>query len=134
MKYKLFGLLQLLVTKTGYYEDGVKKRLKLMENILKRQGKKVEVKGTKVNFKPNLPINKKDVIEMIRDSLDFVPLAISLGWLDDIDDPEEVIEMLNEQIERNIEMNKKAFGEHSHSELDDEPSHEGENEDDYSDI
>lgn len=134
MKYKLFGLLQLLVTKTGYYEDGVKKRLKLMENILKRQGKKVEVKGTKVNFKPNLPINKKDVIEMIRDSLDFVPLAISLGWLDDIDDPEEVIDMLHEQVEGDIERNKKAFGEQSHSELDDVPDDEGAKEDDYSEV
>lgn len=134
MKYKLFGLLQLLVTKTGYFEDGVKQRLKLMENILKRQGKKVEVKGTKVNFKPNLPINKKDVIEMIRDSLDFVPLAISLGWLDDIDDPEEVIDMLHEQVEGDIERNKKAFGELSHSDLDDVPDDEGAKKDDTGDI
>lgn len=57
MKYKLFGLLQLLVTKTGYFEDGVKQRLQLMENILNKSSKNVDVSGTKINFKPNLPIN-----------------------------------------------------------------------------
>lgn len=123
MKYKLFGLLQLLVTKTGYFEDGVKQRLQLMENILNKSNKNVDVSGTKVNFKPNLPINKKDIIDMIRDSQEFIPLAISLGWLDDIDDPQEVIEMLNQQKDENMERTKKALGEPSPSldEGDDKP-------------
>lgn len=115
MKYKLFGLLQLLVTKTGYFEDGVRQRLELMENILTVQGKHVDVSGTKVNFKPNLPINKKEIIEMIRDSQEFIPLLVSLGWLDDIDDPKEVIDMLQEQKEQAVELNKKAIGDSSPS-------------------
>ena len=113
MKYKLFGLLQLLVTKTGYFEDGVKQRLQLMENILNVSNAGVDVSGTKINFKPNLPINKKDIIDMIRDSQEFIPLAISLGWLDDIDDPQEVIEMLNQQKDENMERTQKALGEPS---------------------
>lgn len=52
---------------------------------------------------------------MIRDSQEFIPLAISLGWLDDIDDPKEVIEMLNEQKDENMERTKKALGEPSPS-------------------
>ncbi|MBO0442825.1 phage portal protein [Vagococcus fluvialis] len=115
MKYKLFGLLQLLVTKTGYFEDGVKQRLQLMENILNVSNAGVDVSGTKVNFKPNLPMNKKEIIEMIRDSQEFIPLAISLGWLDDIDDPQEVIEMLNQQKDENMERTQKALGEPSPS-------------------
>lgn len=113
MKYKLFGLLQLLVTKTGYFEDGIKQRLQLMENILNVSNAGVDVSGTKINFKPNLPINKKDIIDMIRDSQEFIPLAISLGWLDDIDDPQEVIEMLNQQKDENMERTQKALGEPS---------------------
>lgn len=115
MKYKLFGLLQLLVTKTGYFEDGVKQRLQLMENILNVSNAGVDVSGTKVNFKPNLPMNKKEIIEMIRDSQEFVPLILSLGWLDEFDDPKEVIEMLNEQKDENMERTKKALGEPSPS-------------------
>lgn len=127
MKYKLFGLLQLLVTKTGYFEDGVKKRLQLMENILNVSNAGVDVSGTKINFKPNLPINKKDIIEMIRDSQEFIPLLISLGWLDDIDDPQEVIEMLNQQKDENTERNNKILGQPapSFNEQDDNPE-EGE--------
>ena len=86
-----------------------------MENILNVSNKNVDVSGAKINFKPNLPINKKDIIDMIRDSQEFIPLAISLGWLDDIDDPQEVIEMLNEQKEDELERAKKAFGEPSPS-------------------
>ncbi len=115
MKYKLFGLLQLLVTKTGYFEDGVKKRLQLMENILNVSNAGVDVSGTKINFKPNLPINKKDIIDMIRNSQEFIPLAISLGWLDDIDDPQEVIEMLNQQKDEDVKRNKEIFGDQSPS-------------------
>lgn len=115
MKYKLFGLLQLLVTKTGYFEDGVKQRLQLMENILNVSNAGVDVSGTKVNFKANLPMNKKEIIEMIRDSQEFVPLILSLGWLDEFDDPKEVIEMLNEQKDENMERTKKALGEPSPS-------------------
>lgn len=115
MKYKLFGLLQLLVTKTGYFEDGVKQRLQLMENILNVSNAGVDVSGAKVNFKPNLPMNKKEIIEMIRDSQEFVPLILSLGWLDEFDDPKEVIEMLNEQKDENMERTKKALGEPSPS-------------------
>lgn len=129
MKYKLFGLLQLLVTKTGYFEDGVKRRLQLTENILNVSSKNVDVSGTKINFKPNLPINKKDIIEMIRDSQEFIPLIVSLGWLDDIDDPKEVIEMLNEQKDENVERNQKALGQPSPSfNEQDNPPKEGEEE------
>lgn len=52
---------------------------------------------------------------MIRDSQEFIPLAISLGWLDDIDDPQEVIEMLNQQKDENMERTQKALGEPSPS-------------------
>lgn len=129
MKYKLFGLLQLLVTKTGYFEDGVKQRLQLMENILNKSNKNVDVSGTKVNFKANLPMNKKEIIEMIRDSQEFVPLILSLGWLDEFDDPKEVIEMLNEQKDENVERNQKALGQPSPSfNEQDNPPKEGEDE------
>lgn len=128
MKYKLFGLLQLLVTKNGYFEDGLRKRLELLQNVLNLSEKGVDVSGTKINFKPNLPINKKDVIDMIANSQEFIPLLISLGWLDDIDDPQEVVEMLNQQKDENMERTQKALGEPSPSfdDPDDKPKEDEE--------
>ena len=118
MKYKLFGLLLAISTKIGYMEDGLIERLRLLANIIAVKDAVVDVEDTKITFKPNLPINRKDVIEQIRDSQGFVPLLISLGWLDDIDDPEETLKLLGEQKEKEIELQKKAMGvanEHSHS-------------------
>ncbi|EOL45809.1 phage portal protein [Enterococcus caccae] len=130
MKYKLLGLLLALATKIGYFEDGLVQRLKLTENMLRVKAQKVDAEGAKITFKPNLPINRKDVIDQIKESQEFVPLLISLGWLDDIDDPKEAIELLNEQKEENIKLAQKAAGvqsEDSHSDLDDPPEEGEEN-------
>lgn len=127
MKYKLFGLLLVLSIKTGYMEDGILQRLQLMQNVLRVKGKNVDIEGVTIKFKPNLPINRSDIINQIRDSQEFIPLLISLGWLDDIDNPAEVLELLEEQKLKSIEINQKALGsqaEDSHSDLDEEPDEE----------
>ena len=83
-----------------------------------------------IKFKPNLPINRSEIIKQISDSQEFIPLLISLGWLDDIDNPEEVLDMLEEQKTKNMEMQAKALGVQAkdrHSDLD-EPPEEKENE------
>lgn len=124
MKYKLFGLLLVLSIKIGYLEDGIMQRLELLQNILNVKGQNVDVEGTTIKFKPNLPINRSDIINQIKESQEFIPLLISLGWLDDIDNPQEVVEMLNQQKEENMKLQAKALGvqaEDSHSELDNEP-------------
>ncbi|WP_429976649.1 phage portal protein [Enterococcus sp. AZ051] len=123
MKFKLLGLLLALSVKTSYFEDGVRQRLNLISNILNIKGKNVDAEDIEVKFKVNLPFNRKDVLEQIKESMDFVPLLISLGWLDDVDNPQEVIDMLKEQKIENLKLQAKAWGvqaEDSHSDLDDE--------------
>lgn len=117
MKYKLFGLLQLLVTKIGYFEDGVKQRLQLMENILNVKAQNVDVSGTKITMKPNLPINTSDVIENVIKAYQagILPLETLLSWLPEIDDPTEEIQKLYVEIREKIKMNKEALGEPSPS-------------------
>lgn len=120
MKYKLFGLLLVLSIKIGYLEDGILQRLKLLQTILNIKGQNIDVEGITIKFKPNLPINRSDIINQIKESQEFIPLLISLGWLDDIDNPQEVVEMLNQQKEENIKRQAKALGvqsEDSHSDL-----------------
>lgn len=123
MKYKLFGLLLILSIKIGYLEDGIIQRLQLLQNILNVKGQNVDAEGAVIKFKPNLPINKSDIIQQIRDSQEFIPLLVSLGWLDDIDNPQEIIDLMNKQKEEDIKMNQKAMGtqaEDSHSDLEDD--------------
>lgn len=132
MKFKLLGLLLALSVKTSYFEDGVIRRLRLIGNILTVKGQKVDTDRINVRFKINLPFDRKDVIDQIRDSQEFVPLLVSLGWLDDVDNPKELLDMLREQQEENIERQAKLLGiqaDRSHSELE-----EGENEDDSSNL
>ncbi len=128
MKYKLFGLLQLLVTKTGYFEDGLKRRLQLMQNILNVSNSGVDVSGTRISFKPNLPINTSDVIENVIKAYEagILPLETLLSWLPDIDDPSEEIEKLKIEIEEKIKRNKELLGQPapSHNEQDDRPEEE----------
>lgn len=131
MKFKLLGLLLTLSVKTGYFADGVERRLKLIENILNIKGQNVDSDGINIKFKVNLPFNRKDVIDQIRDSQDFIPLLISLGWLDDVDNPKEILDLLNQQKEEDMKRAQKAMGvqsEDSHSKLDD-PPREGEEDD-----
>lgn len=118
MKYKLFGLLLDLATKIGYMEDGLIQRLQLTANILNTKGQDMDVEGTIIKFKPNLPVDRKDVIEQIRDSREFIPLLVSLGWLDDVDNPKKIIQMLDKEKEKAIKMNQKAMGTmNSHSDV-----------------
>ena len=52
MKYKLFGLLQLLSIKTRYMSKSLRKRLELMRNILNTKGSNIDISDVKITFKP----------------------------------------------------------------------------------
>lgn len=129
MKYKLFGLLQLMSVKSRYMVKGLRQRMQIIENFLKIKDKTIDATGTKIKLKPNLPINTTDIINQIVQaySAGILPLKILLTWLPDIDDVDEVLKQLAEEKERQIEMNQKMLGqqaEDSHSDLDDEPDEE----------
>lgn len=122
MKYKLFGLLQLMSIKSRYMTKGLRQRLQLMANMMNVKGGNVDVSGAKIKIKPNLPINTSDIIDQIVKAIDILPLETLLSWLPDIDDPGEEIKKLIEQKKQNIELANKMGGEGaSHDNLDEEP-------------
>lgn len=132
MKYKLFGLLQLMSVKSRYMIKGLRQRLEIFANIQNLKGPKVDVTGVTIKLKPNLPINTSDIINQIVLSYNagILPLKVLLGWLPDINDVDKVIEQLNFEKEEKIELQKKAMGVQagdSHSDLDD-PSEKNEKE------
>lgn len=135
MKYKLFGLLQLMSVKERYMIKGLRQRLILFANYLEISNNNVDIDGIKINLKPNLPINTTDIINQIVQAhqAGILPLKVLLSWLPDIDNVDEVLEQLQEEKEEAIDMNQKAMGvqsEDSHSNLDDPPDeNEEENQD-----
>lgn len=126
MKYKLFGLLQLMSIKSRYMTKGLRQRLQLVANMINLKGENIDVSGAKIKIKPNLPINTSDIIDQIVKAIDILPLETLLSWLPDIDDPQEEISKLIEQKKQNIEMANMLGGQGaSHDDLDDEPEEDG---------
>lgn len=133
MKYKLFGLLQLMSVKSRYMVKGLRQRLQIFANIVGTKGQLIDVTGVKIKLKPNLPINTSDIIEQIVKAKDILSLETLLSWLPDIDDPKEEIKKLVTQKIKEIEMQQQALGESTSSHSDESQlSEEGEN--DNSDV
>jgi phage portal protein, SPP1 family len=127
MKYKLFGLLQLMSVKSRYMVKGLRQRLEIFTNYLKITNNTIDIDGIKIKLKPNLPINTTDIVNQIVQAhqAGILPLKTLLTWLPDIDNVDEVLEQLQEEKEQAIELNQKAMGvqaEDSHSDLEDNNS------------
>lgn len=132
MKYKLFGLLQLMSIKSRYMTKGLRQRLQLVANMVNVKGNNVDVSGARIKIKPNLPIDTSEIIDKIVKAIDVLPLETLLSWLPDIDNPGEEIKKLIEQKMQNIELTNKLGGQGaSHEDLDDAPDEE-EDEDEVS--
>lgn len=116
MKYKLFGLLQLMSVKSRYMIKGLRQRLQTFENFLSIKDSTIDAEGTKISLKPNLPINTSDIINQIVQAYQagILPLKTLLAWLPDIDDVDEVLKQLKLEKEEAIELNQKAIGVQSH--------------------
>lgn len=110
MKYKLFGLLQLLATKQRYLTRGIRQRLQLMQNILAFKGQSVDASGATINIVPDIPVNMADVISNIKNAEGVIPQLVSLGWLPGTNDPQELIKMLDQEKEKALKLQQKAMG------------------------
>lgn len=132
MKYKLFGLLQLMSVKSRYLVKGLRQRLEIFANFLKISDSSVDIDGVKIKLKPNLPINTTDIVAQIVQAhqAGILPLKVLLTWLPDIDNVDEVLEQLQAEKEEAIELNQKAMGvqaDDSHSDLEDDEDNPDDN-------
>lgn len=112
MKYKLFGLLNLISVKEQYLNKGLKRRLKLLAHMIggvKQQD--VDITGVRIQLTPNIPVNLTDTITNIRNADGIIPRQVTFGWLPEGYDPQKLIEMMDEQNAKQIQQNKDAIGE-----------------------
>ncbi|MHA3065787.1 phage portal protein [Lacticaseibacillus saniviri] len=120
MKYKLFGLLQLLATKQRYLTHGIQQRLQLLQNILATKGQACDVSGATIQVVPNIPVNMSDTINNIKNASGYVPEQIALSWLPGPDSPDEMIAMLDEEKRKAAQRTAESMGTMSQSNYDDE--------------
>lgn len=109
MKYKLFGLLNMLATKSRYFTDGLRKRLKLIQNILAVRGQVADVSGCWIKITPNIPVNLSEAVSNVVAADGHIPREITYSWLPEIDDPKEVDEMMQEQTAQSIKNQQQAM-------------------------
>lgn len=109
MKYKLFGLLNLLAAKARYFTDGLRKRLRLLQNVLAVRGQMADVTGCSIKITPNIPVNLSEAVSNVVAADGHIPREIAYSWLPDIDDPKEVDEMMQEQTAQSIKNQQQAM-------------------------
>lgn len=109
MKYKLFGLLNMLATKTRYFTEGIRKRLRLLQNVLAVRGQVADVTGCSIKITPNIPVNLSEAVSNVVAADGHIPREIAYSWLPDIDDPKEVDEMMQEQTAQSIKAQQQAM-------------------------
>lgn len=113
MKYKLFGLLNLISVKEQPLKEGLKRRLKLMQNMLKIKEQDVDVSSVKIQITPNIPVNMTDTINNIKNADGVIPRLVTYSWLPDGYDPEKLVDLMKQQTDEAVANQKKAMGDES---------------------
>lgn len=99
MKFMLLAFTQLTKDKERYFEPALKERFKLYNNFLKVKKSLpiVETSQIDVIFKRTLPINDKEVAEMIAQLMDIVSQETLLGQLSFVTDPAEELKIVKKE-------------------------------------
>jgi len=110
MKYKLFGLLNLIAGKEQLLIKGLHRRLQLLQTDLKLKAQAVDVSQIKIQISPNIPVNMTDVVSQIKTADGVIPRLITYGWLPDGYDPQKMVDMMHQQSKENIQNQQQAIG------------------------
>ena len=109
MKFKLFGLENLISIKKRYFFDGLHRRLKLIQTIVNIKGGNSDVDGCDISLTPNIPVNLSDVVNNIKNADGILPRKITYSWLPQVGDVQEVIDEMAQQDADNIRKNQQAL-------------------------
>lgn len=110
MKYKLIGLEQLAKVKERYFAEGLKYRLRLIQNILSIQGKPtVDISDISIKFNRSLPANELEEAQVVATLTDVLPVKRQLERLSFIEDVEAVAKELEEEKAVSVKNQLDAF-------------------------
>lgn len=109
MKFKLFGLENLISIKKRYFFDGIRRRLNLIQTIVKIKGGHADVSGCDISLTPDIPVNLSDVVGSIRNADGVIPRKITYSWLPQVDNPQDVIDEMNKQDVERLKKQQEAL-------------------------
>lgn len=110
IKYKLFGLYQLLATKERYLAKGMRQRMQLMQNLLTFKGQQCDASGAIIHITPNIPVDMASIITDIKNADGVIPQKVALSWLPGQNDPDEMIKELQQEKQENMQQQQQALG------------------------
>lgn len=90
LKYKLLGMEQLRKTKEGYFEQALKRRIRLISNILNIKGnsnREYDFKDIDIKFNNSLPQNELELAQVVQTLTPLLSEETLLAKLPDVDDP-----------------------------------------------
>jgi len=106
ISYRLYNLEALCATKERKFKKGLQRRIKLITNILNKQGKQWDYKDIEIKFSRAMPKNVKEIAEVIGLLDGRVDRETLLSWLPNIDDPALILEKLEEEKEQSIDLSQ----------------------------
>lgn len=130
MKFKLFGLENLLSIKQRYFFDGLRRRLQLIQTIVNIKGANDDASGCKISLTANIPSNLSDVVNNIKNADGVIPRKYTYSWLPDVDSPQDVIDEMNEQDAETIKKSQEALRQQDPDRLELEESQDDSSKDD----
>lgn len=110
MKYKLFGLEQLAITKERYFVQGLRERLAMFARIMAIKGRSVDVSNVTISMVRNLPANDLETAQMVAQLNGSVSNETLIGQLSFVDDAATEVGKLQAQKEANVAIQQASFG------------------------
>lgn len=110
MRYKTLALEQLAKIKERFFTEGLRYRLRLIQNILTVQGAAaVDLDEITITFKRSLPANELELAQMVTMLDGVVPEKTLLSLLPFVKDPEQAAEELEEEKAQAVEQQQSMF-------------------------
>lgn len=110
MKFKLIGLEQFTKTKERYFAEGLRYRLKAIQNILTVKGAAaVDTEEIKITFKRSLPVNAVEEAQEVNLLSGQVPQKLLLSRLSFVEDVDEAIAELEKEKQAEIKNQQSMF-------------------------
>lgn len=129
MRFKLLGLEQLTRIKERWFREGLRSRLRLFANFLKRKGAlAIDTDAVQISFTRSLPSNELEIAQTVATYQGMVPQQLLLGQVPFVEDAEEAMAMLEQEQNVAVERQQKAFAAQSFREHQDEEQKPGKGE------
>lgn len=111
MKYKLLPLEQRTKIKERYFAEGLRYRLKLMQNGLSAKGSALlDLSQIEITFSRSLPVNELEIAQTAQTLSGIVPQETVLGMIPAITDVQDALDKIEAEKQEALKAQQEAFG------------------------